>query len=148
MQLLAAIPGTFFASVFFCWVARWVTNRWKQVRVVALGISLLAFISVVVEIIGLSSFGSMGMHNRFGAAYDVLRTVNFLTAAPAVACTVLCRPNPKASLDRLALAIVLCWIASFASVLCNVIVEDTIYGVDGTGIIATQSGAARSSTKP
>ena len=139
--LMLALPVTLVTSTVFCLLAFWAFGRFPQLRSPVGVFAGIVVGSVVLEIVLSIAFGPLSLHRHLDGLHSVVHFINFILAPPAVACVILvraARSGTRSVLPRIA-AIGVCWFTCMASLLGNIVVDEAIYGIDGSGISPTQT---------
>ncbi len=139
--LLFAAPVTLVASIVFCSLAFYASQRWPRLQEVAFvsGICILALL--LIELLLSVTVGPFHLHQRFGSAYAVWHLVGFFLGPPAIGFLTLlaiCR-LVRLTAVLIGVATLLCWLACMATLLGNIMVDEDIHGIDGSGQRPTQS---------
>ena len=139
--LVLAIPVTFLASLVFCLLAYFAFRRWPRVQHICMLIALLVVGALLVEVVLSFRVGPFHLYERFGRSYWALHMVGFFLGPPAVAVVVFVAISRfvRFVLVRVGLAAAVCWFACMATLLGNIMVDEDISGIDGSGQRPTDS---------
>jgi hypothetical protein len=139
--LIFAVPVTLVASAVFCLLTFWALRRFPMLRSPVFFAASIVLFSVALELVLSFAVGPLALHQRFDSIHSVLHFANFVLAPPAIACVIIVaalrwgfRPLPLSIV-----AIGVCWFTCMASLLGNIVVDEAIYGIDGSGIPPTQT---------
>ena len=136
--LLFAIPVTLVTSTVFCLLALRGFRRFPMLRSLAFIAASIVLCSVALELVLSLALGPLVLHQRFDGIHSVLHFANFILAPPAIASVILL-PALRWGLPLRIVAVCACWFTCMASLLGNLVVDEAIYGVDGSGIPPTLS---------
>ena len=141
LGLLFAVPVTLLTSTAFCFLALWAFTRWPFLRLICGVLALLVLLSLAIEAFLSVLVGPLQLHNRWGVIHAVVHHANFFMAPPAVACAIYlsCIHGDLLRGEQRILAIGACWFTCMGVLLGQIAVDEEIYGVDGSGVPATQS---------
>jgi hypothetical protein len=133
--LILAAPVTFVTSLLFCLLAHFAFCRWPQVRRICVVAAFLIVAALVIEAVLSLHVGPFHLHGRFGRGYWTFHMVGFLLGPPATAVLVYVAVSRFVSLVfvRVGLATVVCWLTCMTTLLANILVDEDIQGVDGSG---------------
>ena len=139
--LILALPFTLLTSLVFCGLAHKAFLRWPQVRHVASVVAVLVVSLLVIEIAFLLRIGPFHLHERLGRSFWTVHMVGFLLGPPAIAVLVITAVWRFASVGaiRVGLATFVCWLACMATLVWNIMVDEDVSGIDGSGSRPTQS---------
>jgi hypothetical protein len=139
--LLLAVPVTLVTSVTFCVLAFFAMQRWPTFCHIALLVAVCVVAAVAIELVLSLTVGPFHLHQRFGGAYTAWHLVAFFFGPPAIAFLVLagmCR-LARLAVVRVGVAILVCWFACMATLLGNIVIDEDIHGIDGSGQRPTDS---------
>jgi hypothetical protein len=139
--LVLAIPVTFVTSLVFCLLAHFAFRRWPKVRRICMAVAFVIVAALAIEVVLSLRIGPYHFHQRFGRAYWTLHMVGFLLGPPAIAVLVYVAVSRFVGLVfvRVGSATVVCWFACMATLLGNIMVDEDIQGIDGSGQRPTES---------
>lgn len=139
--LVLATPFTLVTSLVFCLFVHFAFRRWPKVRRICTMVALVVVAALAIEIVLSLCVGPFHLHERFGRAYGSLHLVDLLFGPPAVGVLGYVAVSRFVGffLLRVGLATVVCWFACMAILLANIMVDEDIEGVDGSGRRPTTS---------
>ena len=139
--LIFAVPVTLVTSTVFCLLAFWAFRRFPMLRSPVCIAASIVLCSVALELVLSFAVGPLALHQRFDGIHSVLHFANFVLAPPAIACVILVATLRWGfpPLPLRIVAVCACWFTCMASLLGNIVVDEAIYGIDGSGIPPTQS---------
>jgi hypothetical protein len=139
--LILAAPVTFVTSLVFCLLVHVTFSRWPQVRRICVAGAVLIVSALVIEVVLSLCVGPFHLHGRFGRGYGTFHMVGFLLGPPAIAVIAHLAVSRFVGLVfvRVGLATVVCWFACMATLLGNIMVDEDIHGIDGSGQRPTES---------
>ena len=139
--LIFATPVTFVTSLVFCLLVHFAFRRWPIVRRSCMAAAFVIVAALAIEIVLSLRVGPFHLHERFGRAYWAFHMVGFFLGPPAIAVLVYVVVSRFVGLVfvRVGLATVVCWFACMATLLGNIMVDEDIQGIDGSGQRPTES---------
>ena len=105
------------------------------------GGSVCDLAALAIEIVLSLRVGPFHLHERFGRAYWAFHMVGFFLGPPAIAVLVYVVVSRFVGLVlvRVGLTTVVCWFTCMATLLGNIMVDEDIQGIDGSGQRPTES---------
>jgi hypothetical protein len=139
--LVVATPVTFVTSLVFCLLLHLAFRRWPNVRRACSAISFVVVAALIIEAVLSLRIGPFHLDERFGRAYWTCHVIGFFLGPPAVAVLVFVAISRFVTVVsvRVGLATVFCWFACMATLVANIMVDEDILGIDGSGHRPTKS---------
>lgn len=131
--IMLSVPMSFVASSIYSVIIKKLTMKWKFLANPILWISALILSLIILEFLGVVTFGTIKLRETIGQSYYPIHTFLFFFALPSLV-NVMRLQRKINFLSKWYVIGIACALFGLCVVLMQYSVSESLYGVDGTGV--------------